>query len=93
MHGLNSKFIMKVVQVRKQEEFWKGGRIFLKLKKIGGDEGTILKNKVKAREKYSITNKKPTLDTMSQYRILILWIWNQTNKDNKPLNKTKLQLH
>ena len=41
-HGPNSKFVMKVVQVRKQEEFWKGGRIFLKLKKIGGDEGTIL---------------------------------------------------
>ena len=72
MHGPKSKFIMKVVQVLKQEKFSKGGRRFLKLKKMGGDEGTILKYKVKAREKNRLTNKKPTLDTMSQYRILIL---------------------
>ena len=59
MHGPKSKFIMKVVQVRKQEEFWKWGRIFfLKLKKIGGDEGTILKYKVKAREKNRLTNQE-----------------------------------
>ena len=49
IHGPKAKFIVKAVQVRKQEEFWKGGRIFLKLKKIGGDEETILKHKVKAK--------------------------------------------
>ena len=62
MHGPKSKFIMKVVQVSKQEEFSKEGRIFLKLKKMGGDEWTILKHKVKAREKNRLTNKNPTLD-------------------------------
>ena len=41
---------------------------------MGGDEETILKHKVKAREKNRLTNKKPALDTMSQCRILILWI-------------------
>ena len=41
-------------------------RRFLKLKKIGEDEGTILKHKVKAREKNHLTNKDPTLDTMNQ---------------------------
>ena len=45
MHGPKSKFIMKMFQVSKQEEFSKGGRRFLKLKKVGGDEGTILKHK------------------------------------------------
>ena len=45
MHGPKSKFIMKVVQVSKQEEFSKGGRIFFKLKKMGGEEETILKNR------------------------------------------------
>ena len=74
MHGPKSKFIMKVVQVSKQEEFSKGGRRFLKLKKMGGDEGTILKHKVKARDKNHLTNKKPILDIMSQDRIPILWI-------------------
>lgn len=49
MHGHKSKFIMKVVQVYKQEEFSKLGRRFLKLKKMGGDEGIILKHKVKVR--------------------------------------------
>ena len=34
-----------------QEEFSKGGRRFLKLKKMGGEEETILKHKVKARDK------------------------------------------
>ena len=44
MHGPKSKFIMKVVQVKKQEEFSKGGRRFLKLKKMGGgEERNILK--------------------------------------------------
>ena len=41
---------------------------------MGGDEETILKHKVKAREKNHLTNKKPTLDTMSQCRIPMLWI-------------------
>ena len=36
---------------------------------MGGYEGTILKHKVKAREKNDRNNKKPTLDTMSQCRI------------------------
>ena len=49
MHGHKSKFIMKAVQVRKQGEFWKGGRRFLKLKKMGGDEGTILNHDIKAK--------------------------------------------
>ena len=93
MHGPKSKLIMKVVQVRKQEEFSKGGRRFLKLKKMGGDEGTSLKHKVKAREKIHLTNKKPTLNIMSQCRIPNPWIGNQTSKDNKPLEKTKLQLY
>ena len=55
----------------------------MKLKKIGGDEGTILKHKVKAKEKNRLTNKKPTLDTMSQCRIPILWI---ETKQEKILN-------
>ena len=29
---------------------------------MGGDEGTILKHTVKAKEKNDLTNKKPTLD-------------------------------
>ena len=41
---------------------------------MGGDEGTILKHKVKAKEENRLTNKKPTLDIMSQYRIPIIWI-------------------
>ncbi|KAL5059999.1 hypothetical protein RYX36_031603 [Vicia faba] len=60
------------LEVLKQEEFSKGERRFLKLKKIGGDEGTILKYKVKAREKNHLTNEKPKLDIMSQCSILIL---------------------
>ena len=40
---------------------------------MGGDERTILKNKVKAREKNHLTKKKPTLDIMSQDKIPILW--------------------
>ena len=62
MHGPKSKFILKMVQVRKQKEFLKGGIRFLKLKKIRGDEGIILKYKVKAKDKKDLTNKNPTLD-------------------------------
>ena len=46
----------------------------MKLKKMGGEEETILKHEVKPREKNHLTNKKPILDIMSQDRILILWI-------------------
>ena len=75
MHGPKSKFTMKMFQVSKQEEFFlKGGRRFLKLKKMGGEKETILKHKVKARDRNHLTNKKPILDIMSQDRILILWI-------------------
>ena len=74
MHGHKSKFIMKVVYVSKQEEFSKGGRRCLKLKKMGGEEETILKHKVKARDRNHLTNKKPILDILSQDRIPILWI-------------------
>ena len=55
-------------------------RRFWKLKKLGGDEGTILKYKVKAKEENLLTNKKPILDIMSQDRILILWI--KTKQEN-----------
>ena len=41
---------------------------------MGGEEGTILEHKVKARDKNHLTNKKPILDTMRQDRIQILWI-------------------
>ena len=37
---------------------------------MGGEEEDILKHKVKARDKNHLTNKKPILDIMSQYRIL-----------------------
>ena len=46
----------------------------MKLKKMGGEEETILKHKVKDKDKDHLTNKKPILDIMSQYRIIILWI-------------------
>ena len=72
---LSPSLLWKVVQVqKKQEEFSKGERRFLKLKKMGGEEEAILKHKVKARDKNHLTNKKPILDIMSQDRILILWI-------------------
>ena len=58
MHGPISKFIVKAVQVYEQEEFSKGGRRFLKFKKMGGDEETILKHKVKAKEKDHLTKQK-----------------------------------
>ena len=67
-------FVMKVVQVSKQEEFFKGGRWFLKLKKMWGEEETILQHKVKAKVRKGLTNKKLTLDIMSQDRIPILSI-------------------
>ena len=41
---------------------------------MGGEEGTILKHKIKARDKNHLTNKKPILDIMSQDRIPIPWI-------------------
>ena len=61
MHGPKSKFIMKMFQVSKQEEFFfkKGGRRFLKLKKMGGEEEVILKHKIKANDKDHLTSKKP----------------------------------
>ena len=74
MYGPKSKFIVKAVQVWKQEDFSKGGRRFLKLNKMEGDEEIILKHKVKVKEKNRITNKKPTLGIMSQDRIPILCI-------------------
>ena len=75
MHGPESKFIMKVVLVlKKQEEFSKGGRRFFKLKKMEGDKETILKHKVKAKEKNHLTNKKLIFSIMSQDRIPIIWI-------------------
>ena len=84
---------MKVVQVSKQEGFSKGGGRFLKLKKIGGDEGTILKHKVKARDKNHLINKKSILDTMSKDRIPILWIETKQAKNTRPLERTKLQVY
>ena len=41
---------------------------------MGGDEGTILKHMVKARERNRLTTNNPTLDIMSQCKIPILWI-------------------
>ena len=55
--------------------------------KMGGEEGTILKHKVKARDKNHLTNKKPILDIMSQYIILILWI---ETKQAKILNLLRI---
>ena len=61
-----------MVQVSKQEEFSKGGRRFLKLKKMGGEEEeAILKHKIKVRDKNHLTNKKPKLGIISQGRIPI----------------------
>ena len=65
---------MKIVQVSKTRRVFKRGRRFLKLKKMGGEEGTTLKHKVKARDKDHLTNKKPIHDIMSQDIIPILWI-------------------
>ena len=43
----------------------------MKLKKMGGEEETILKHKVKAMDKNLLTNKKPILDIMNQDTIPI----------------------
>ena len=59
----------------------------MKLKNMGGGEETILKHKVKAREKTDQTNEKPTLDIRSQFRILILWI---ETKQAKILNLLRI---
>ena len=40
---------------------------------MGGEEETILKHKIKAKDKDHLTNKIPKLDIMSQDRIPILW--------------------
>ena len=62
---LSPSLLWKWFKFKNKKSFQKEGEDFLKLKKMGGDEGTILKHKVKAREKNRLTNKKPTLDTMS----------------------------
>ena len=61
MHGPKSKFIMKVVQILKQEEFSKGKRRFLKLKKMGGDEETILNHKGKSQGKGPSNQKEANI--------------------------------
>ena len=60
---------------------------------MGGEEGTILKYKVKARDKSHLTNKKPILDIMSQYRIHIPWIETKQKKNTRPLERTKIQVY
>ena len=65
----------------------------MKLKKMGGEEETIQKNKVKARDKKHLTNKKPILDIMSQDRIPRSLDWNQESKDTRPLERTKLLVY
>ena len=92
MHGHKFKFIMKVVQVLKNKKsFEKGGRRFLKLKKMGGEEETILKHKVKAGEKSSLTNKKLTLAKISQRRIPIPWIDIEQEQKIKFLRKPRFK--
>ena len=76
---LSPSLLYKCFKFRNKKCFLKGGRRFLRLKKMGGDEGTILKHKVKAKENNRLTNKKSTLDIRSQCRILILWI--ETKKE------------
>ena len=57
-----------------------------------GEEGTILKHKVKARDKNHLTNKKPIFDIMSQYRIPILQI--ETKQANiLDLLRIKIQVY
>ena len=41
---------------------------------MGGEEDTILKHKIKARDKNHLTYKKSILDIMSQDKIPSLWI-------------------
>ena len=48
MHGHKSKFVEKFGT---KEEGFEKGRRFWKFKKMGGDEGIILKHKVKVRER------------------------------------------
>ena len=93
MHGPKSKFIMKVFQVQKIEEFLKGERRFLKLKKMVGEEEAILKHKIKAKDKNHLTNKKPILDIMSQYKIPILQIETNQARKTRLLERTKLQVY
>ena len=47
---------------------------------MGGEEETILKHKVKARDKNHQTKNKPIVDIMSQDRIPILWIETKQEK-------------
>ena len=54
---------------------------------MGGDEGTILKHKLKANKNNHLTNKKEILDIMSQDRILIIWI---ETKQEKILNLLRI---
>ena len=82
---------MKVVQVKKTRRVLKRREeIFLKLKKMEGEEEAILKHKVKVRDKNHLTNKKPKLEIMSQDRILILWI---ETKQAKILDLLRTKLH
>ena len=81
IHGPKSKFIMKAVQVRKQEEFWKGGRRFLKLKKMVGDEG---QGKERSNQWEANTWHKKSMYNSHQLD------WNQERKNIKPLRNTKL---
>ena len=61
---------------------------------MGGEEDTILKHQVKARDKNHLTNKKPKHDIMGQDRIPIPWIEaNQAKKNTRPLERTKLQVY
>ena len=60
---------------------------------MGGDEGTILKHKVKAKEENHLTNKKPTLNIMSQCRIPNLWIETKQSRDTILLGRTTLQVY
>ena len=53
---------------------------------MGGVKETILKHKVKAKDKDHLTNKKPKLEIMSQDRIPIIWI---ETKQAKILNLFK----
>ena len=52
--------------------FTRREKIFVKFKKMRGEEETILMYKVKAKDRKHLTNKKPILDITSQDRIPIL---------------------
>ena len=47
---------------------------------MGGEEETILKHKVKDKDKDHLTNQKPQHDILSQDRIPILWIETKQEK-------------